>query len=471
MITSWQDFWTSVKDPLWPECKEEADFLTLPAWIQNECKNTHGYVPGSYRSAPALPQKTFPINTSTACQLKWSWSTIFLTNETTASCHRTNHHKFDVDSFDFHNTPSKIQDRKDMLGGDWPQRGCDYCKNIEQAGGVSDRILNLDFPGVHAPIELDNDLTATTVTPRMLEVYFDNTCNLKCLYCGPHFSSLWDAENKKHSRFEKNGIIITGDYRKSSNIKSNKSRLFDWLKVNGHSLTNFNILGGEPLYQVEFDECLEFFSAFPAPNLDLQIFTNLNSKLEKVQHVVNTTKQLIDQGKIRKFSVTASLDCWGDAQEYVRFPLDLKQWERNFEYLTEQDWIGLVVGSTVTPLTVKTLDVLIDKLNHWRTRRPIHHYFNSVNQPSYMFIDIFGDLFEQDFQRALSKLPVATQEQQSTYNYLNGISQQSYSNGVNHTEVLKLKTFLTEMDRRRSTNWREIFPWLVLEFEKNQVDH
>jgi MoaA/NifB/PqqE/SkfB family radical SAM enzyme len=27
------------------------------------------------------------------------------------------------------------------------------------------------------------------VTPRILEVYFDNTCNLKCLYCGPHFSS------------------------------------------------------------------------------------------------------------------------------------------------------------------------------------------------------------------------------------------------------------------------------------------
>ena len=48
-----------------------------------------------------------------------------------------------------------------MLEGKWPEKGCDYCINIEKAGGQSDRITNLDFPGIHAPVELDDNPIAT----------------------------------------------------------------------------------------------------------------------------------------------------------------------------------------------------------------------------------------------------------------------------------------------------------------------
>ena len=34
----------------------------------------------------------------------------------------------------------------------------------------------------------------------MLEVYFTNTCNMSCVYCGPHFSSQWEAENIKFKK-------------------------------------------------------------------------------------------------------------------------------------------------------------------------------------------------------------------------------------------------------------------------------
>jgi hypothetical protein len=36
-----------------------------------------------------MEQRYFPIKTATACQLKWNWSTLFLTTGTTSSCHRT----------------------------------------------------------------------------------------------------------------------------------------------------------------------------------------------------------------------------------------------------------------------------------------------------------------------------------------------------------------------------------------------
>jgi len=459
-MSTWQEFYEQIRDTSWPDCHAESDFDQLPAHIKSECIDNFGYVPGSFRKTSKLKNKVFPINTSTACQLKWNWSTIFLTTEETASCHRTDHHKFDTDKFDFHNTPSKLDDRERMLQGQWPQQGCNYCQDIEQAGGQSDRITNLDFPGIHAPPELDHDPQAVQVTPRILEVYFDNTCNLKCLYCGPHFSSLWDAENVRFG---------LKPFAKSSNIEQNKQKIFDWLRQHGHNLTVFNVLGGEPLYQRELEQCLDIFDQHPAPELKLQIFTNLNCRLSHLQKIVQRVQQLIDQDKLREFEITASLDCWGAPQEYVRYPLDLENWEKNFEYLLGQDWINLIVSSTVTPLTVKTLPNLLEKIQIWNQTRRVWHYQNSVNSPSYMFIDIFGDIFVEDFKKALSFKPDSTLEERASRQYLEGIATQSASRVPNIPEITRLFNFLNQMDQRRNTNWKQTFPWLVDEFAKHKL--
>jgi hypothetical protein len=456
-MTTWAEFYNQIKDPSWPSCDTEQQFSQLPQHIQHECRTVFGYVPGSFNRTSKLRHRVFPIKTQTACQLKWTWSTIYLTTENTASCHRTDHHRFDTEQFDFHNTPQKQQDRQRMLQSQWPQRGCNYCQDIEAAGGQSDRITNLDFPGIHAPPELDHDLQAVNVTPRMLEVYFDNTCNLKCLYCGPHFSTLWDAENRRA------GLPA---FQKSPNIEQNKQRLFDWLKLNRHHLTVFNILGGEPLFQPELEQCLDLFEQYPAPELKLQIFTNLNAPLKYVQRVTQRVKSMIDSGCLREFEVTASLDCWGAPQEYVRFPLDLSVWERNFEYLLNQHWINLIINSTVTPLTIKTLPELLSKINHWNKTRTIYHYQNSVNSPSHLFIDMFGDIFQADFEAALAQKPERTPEEVTSKNYLKGIAVQSCSGKPNTKEITNLFNTLNTLDQRRNTHWPTTFPWLVDEFAR-----
>jgi hypothetical protein len=37
---------------------------------------------------------------------------------------------------------------------------------------------------------------------------------------------------------------------------------------------------------------------------------------------------------------------------------------------------------------------------------------------------------------------------------------------------LMLETYLNEMDRRRGTNWRYLFPWLIDQFElaRNEIE-
>ena len=87
-----------------------------------------------------------------------------------------------------------------------------------------------------------------------------------------------------------------------------------------------------------------------------------------------------------------------------------------------------------------------------------------------MFIDIFGDVFAQDFDRALALKPDATPEELASKQYLRGIAQQSAHRGPNVDEITKLFYFLNEIDRRRNTNWPTTFPWLVNEFAKYDLN-
>ena len=402
--------------------------------------------------------KIFPIQTATSCQLKWAWSTIYLTTGTTASCHRTNQHKFDYETFNFHNTDQKVRDRELMLAGEWPGHGCEYCRNIESAGGASDRITNLDFWSFDQADELQINPTATHITPKILEIYFNNTCNLKCTYCGPHFSSLWNDERIRHG--DKDVFI------KDPNFEINKQKCFEWLEKNINKLHQLNVLGGEPLYQEEFDQLLTILENTPTPDLTLTFFSNLAVAHDKLVEKINRIQKLVEKQHIKKLIITASLDCWGPEQEYARFPLNLKTWEKNFNYLLDKEWITLVVGSTITPLTVKTLHVLMDKINCWNTLRPVYWYGNSVNFPDYFFIDMFGPVFTEDFDRAINLMPDHLEELRSVKDYLRGIRDQAGSSQPNLTNIEKLYTILNKLDNRRNTNWRTVYPWLVDLFQQ-----
>ena len=142
-------------------------------------------------------KKYFPIETETACQLKWAWSTVSLNEGKTYSCYRSSTSDVDSNNFrDFHNTPKKIEARKKMLDGEWPGDGCEYCRDIEAVGGFSDRQRYLTIPDI-SPIELEENLLLTKVSPAIVEVYFNNQCNMGCLYCIPELSSMITKENEK----------------------------------------------------------------------------------------------------------------------------------------------------------------------------------------------------------------------------------------------------------------------------------
>jgi hypothetical protein len=415
-----------------------------------------------------MSAKYFPIKTATSCQLKWTWSTIRLYDGTTSSCHRVDPDTITANTFgNFHNTAKKVADRQLMLAGQWPAGGCEYCKNIEDAGGSSDRMFHLKIPDL-SPSELHTDPTSIVVTPRIVEVYFDNVCNMSCVYCWDGFSSKIQQENLKFGRFENQGVVIDNVARPVSDHASITQSFWQWFSDNCHQVRRLHVLGGEPFFQPQFEECLDFFKKHPCPDLELNVISNLKISQSKLQSILDKINILIAQRHIKRFDLTASIDCFGPAQEYVRFGIDLHQWRQNFELLANTPFVTLNINQTLSGLTIKTIPELLKFVNQFRKNREIGHYFSTtVMTYDFLHPGIFGPgFFSQDFDNIIQEMPSDTWQQQEAKKYMEGITMQINSCTRNDLEIVKLATFLNEMDRRRGLSWRQTFPWLATEVDR-----
>lgn len=407
-----------------------------------------------------MSNNIFPIKTATACQLKWAWSTLYLNSGTTRSCHRTAETEITPDNFfDFHNTEIKKQDRRDMLEGKWPEKNCLYCKSVEDAGGTSDRLRQLSVP-YSVPPELEYDHTAVNISPTLLEVYFNNTCNLGCLYCTPSFSSVIMSENQTHGDFTQGGVSLTNE---SSHYKDLVPHFWKYFSEKFHTISRFHILGGEPLYQKELHTLLDMIDKYPNSNCILNIVTNLAVSAKKLEEFVAKCKSLLKKRKLKRIDITCSIDCWGKQQEYVRWPLNLEKWEENFNYLLSQKYLYVNINQTISVLTVKTMPALLEKLAHWRKTRRVGHWFSEVDPgPDYLKPYILGGkIFQKDFEKILSLMPIDNDENINAYNYMQGIAQHVASHDPHPEKIQDMIIYLDEKDRRRGTDWKSLFPWLM----------
>lgn len=401
----------------------------------------------------------FPINTATGCQLKWTWSTLWLTSGTTASCHRIWPEKIAIEDFqNFHNTPKKIADRKLMLNGQWPKGGCEYCKAIEDAGGKSDRQYHLEWDRITPP-ELRHNPAATVVTPRIVEVFMNNTCNLKCVYCDPGLSSSIEKENNQFGTFEKNGVEIAAYNPVLSNREQYVKEFFVWLEKNYMHLERLHILGGEPFLQPEIDRFLDFWETHHNPNLVINIISNLMVKERTLQKYIDKLSHLIENKFIGNSHITGSLDTWGAAAEYARNGLKLETFENNLKYILNSNIERVGIYSVITSLTLMDIPQLLDKIREWRAIKPELVYgfqYNTMPTRDFLHPKHFGkELWQKTFEEIFQKMSNDDQVEE-----MRGIKAVIDTDVVNTDEIAKLHTYLDELDRRRGTNWRTTFPYL-----------
>lgn len=414
----------------------------------------------------------FPIRTATSCLLKWAWSTIYLRQGTSSSCHRTDWAPIPKDDFaSFHNLPNKIRARQMMRRGEWPKEGCQYCENIELAGGVSDRQYQFLNHTEHdrTPQELLIDPDTDEVVPTILEIYFNNTCNMSCLYCGSHFSSKWEEENRRFGVFKK-GVIEFGynNIHDGANYDQMLADFWRYLGEEGRYLKirQYQIAGGEPFFQPELDMSIDFWKAHPNPNLTFNFITNLKVPPKKFRGYIDAFQDMVDAGSLQRVQISASIDGWGPAQEYVRYGLDCQEWQENFEYLLDKPWVIKCINAAINPLSIKTMPELVRRINGWQDRcdphNPIYFSFMSVMAPNYMDPAIFGPgVFDQDFYDTISEMRESNKNDINAKQHMEGIRRQIAAAPKNQQLVDGLKVYLDEIDRRRGSDWRSLFPWLI----------
>jgi hypothetical protein len=404
-------------------------------------------------------KKVFPIDTATACQYKWTWSTLYLSHGQTNSCHRVLGGHLDKWNFkNFHNTPEKLRDRKLMLEGKWPDNECNYCKRIEDAGGISERngyINTLDM----VPPELETDPTAIEVTPRILEIYFSNLCNQSCVYCSPMFSSVIEHELKKFGPIS-NRYQLDGKWEQNPLYEQWKREFWEWMHENSVHLYDFQVLGGEPMFQPEFQECLDFFETHENPKLFWKMFSNLKHNTEQFKTKIDKIASLVRRGKIKGMQIVASIDCWGDEQEYARNGMSLENWEANFNYLLEIPEINIFIQSTISPITLPTAHVLVEKIIKWNEKKPVHQGWNVVANPPFLDPSIFGHYMTEYVDKLLAAAQHLKRPHAPDISYLDGFGVQIKSAPVNLEMLAELRNYLDALDTRRNQNWRGIYPWM-----------
>ena len=170
------------------------------------------------------------------------------------------------------------------------------------------------------------------INPRYVEVSFSNTCNFKCAYCGPQFSSKWVEEIEKHGPYKDVDNFNEIDHlRAKGEMPYKKSEhnpyidaFWEWWPDLFPDLHTFRITGGEPLLSKDTFKVLEYIRDNPDvnPNINLSINTNLGVPDKLIDKFIALAKDLCENNKVRELIVFTSIEAQGAQAEYTRHGLD-----------------------------------------------------------------------------------------------------------------------------------------------------
>mgnify|MGYP006145281069 FL=1 len=329
------------------------------------------------------------------CLAKWTQVTMHLHDGTTHSCHHPAPHKIGLGELKrnptaLHNSSQKKKSRKQMLNGERPSE-CGYCWKVEDnSNSFSDRVFKSEEewskPHFKEITELD---WKADYLPKYVEVSFSNTCNLKCGYCGPSYSSKWVEEMRKHGEFS------TGDGFNSLEQLEKDDKLpipqrehnpyveafWKWWPELYKSMDTFRITGGEPLLSKDTFKVLDEIIETDNPNKELKLSINSNLCVDDklIDKLIEKAKIIINEKRVKEFILYTSVDTEGKQAEFIRFGLDYKQLFGNIDkILTEIPEITIVVMSTFNIFSPFNYEKLIRKIydykvKHFNTTR----YWNS----------------------------------------------------------------------------------------------
>ena len=312
---------------------------------------------------------------SSLCLAKFTQVTMHLGSGLVHSCHHPRQHKIPLDELEknpaalFNTTVLKAA-RKEMLNGVRPTE-CDYCWRIEDNKNPSDRHYKSSEDW--AIKEYDSIVNSTGeefFKPSYLEVSFGNACNLKCVYCGPEFSTKWVEELKQQGPIKitdgDGGVQWAQGWQDLDTISiPNREHnpyieaFWKWFPEIYPSLKHYRITGGEPLLNKNTLKSLDYLIENPKQDLELSINTNLSVPQKIWDNFINKITELEKSANFKKITVYTSIESWGEKAEYARTDLDFNLVKSRFEELLEKTSVKCTVMATYNILAVTSFTDLL----------------------------------------------------------------------------------------------------------------
>ncbi len=427
-------------------------------------------------------QKKLSKVSSTFCLAKWYHLSLHLHLGHNHSCHHPNTHKLSLnkikkDKACLHNTVPKVKARQEMLQGKRPSE-CSYCWNVEDTGGVSDRIVKSSSHW--AQPYLQQALTdEEKVLPKYLEVSFSHSCNLKCSYCDPRLSSAWEKEIKQHgpyllSRIYNGTGLFSFDGKNPwpmDKVNPYVEAFWDWLPDVFPQLHVLRVTGGEPLLSRDTYKLLQYVYENKNTQLELAVNSNLCVPEKTLTNFMQQIQRFKKNKHVKKVQIFTSVDSWGAQADYTRHGLNFQTfWGNLIQFLTELPDVDVHIMSTYNILSVPQFPKLIQnfldlKKKVQATRQgeftlDINHLVNPKHQSVLL---LPKEITLTSLQTALRTVKGCgafnTQDLQLKIQRIADYVEQTHLEDL-ETYQADFYKFFTQHDMRRATNINKTFPEL-----------
>ena len=228
---------------------------------------------------------------------------------------------------------------------------CDYCWQVENQGGVSDRqgyLDNFDYNTI--------GLYQQPREPSTVEVNLGNECNFQCTYCGPQFSSKWQQEQSTNPIKFKTDIQHYRLVKKQDELIDNNLRFLNKYQ----ELDTLNLIGGEPLLNKKLFKMLDQVDNVK----NLHITTNFSCSHKVINNIIERSQ------RYHSVKLAISLDSTGLVAEFTRWGMDYDKLISNINYLIDniRDNIEIRILTLVSALTIVDLDRLTEVVNELKQR-------------------------------------------------------------------------------------------------------
>jgi len=265
-----------------------------------------------------------------------------------------------------------------MLKGEIPVQ-CQKCFTEEESGHISKRIWETAYWSKRIDVDkLINDTDENgSVPPRIyyIDLRMGTKCNLKCIMCSPHDSSLWEEDwGKLYPKIENHSLKELCSWEPGSGgggsyqWHKNNPAFWDQLHAQIPYMRQLYFAGGEALVIDEHYKLLErVIESGYAHRIELRYNSN---GIYMPQKLFDLWDQFL------KVRFHFSIDSIEDMNDYIRYPPTWDKVVRNLNRIDDtDDHIEVTIACAVQVLNIYYIPDLI----RWK----LEQNFKKVNPPEF----------------------------------------------------------------------------------------